>query len=180
VAMYMEMICRKTAALMSCATEMGDLLGTRDQKTIECLRTFGQAIGIAFQVRDDILGVWATSAKLGKTDAGDIYNRKKSLPILHALEHASKQDQQVLRTIYQPEAAMTQEQVDTILAIFERTQTRKCCCTFLTEQCRLAYEALAHVPYSDHPISKCAINNLEILVHFVEEIIPLLEKGEKK
>jgi geranylgeranyl diphosphate synthase, type I len=170
VALYLEMIRRKTAALMSCATEMGALLGTQDQTTVELLHTFGQAIGIAFQVRDDILGVWASSAELGKTAAGDLSRRKKSLPVLHALEQASEQDQRVLRMFYQQEVVMTQEQVDTIFEIFECTQTRNYCSTFLAEQCRLAYEALAHIPYDGHPIRKYAIDNLEILIHFVEQI----------
>src|SRR6266496_4181954 len=88
VAMYVDMISRKTGALMGCAAEMGARLGTRDQETIERLSSFGKAMGIAFQVRDDLLGVWATTAELGKTPAGDVYRRKKSLPVLHALEHA--------------------------------------------------------------------------------------------
>ena len=60
IAMYVDMIRRKTAALMSGAAEMGALLGTRDQQTIERLRAFGLAIGIAFQVRDDIFGILAS------------------------------------------------------------------------------------------------------------------------
>jgi len=170
VTMYMDMIGRKTAALMSCAAEMGALLGTRDQETIERLQTFGQTIGIAFQVRDDMLGVWASSSELGKTAAGDIYRRKKSLPILHALEHASDQDRQMLQILYQQETAMTQEQRDTILAILEHTQTRNYCRAFLAEQCHLAYESLARIPHTSHPITRSAIADLEVLAHFVEEV----------
>ena len=77
VAMYVDMISRKTAALMSCAAEMGALLGTCDQETIQRLRAFGQAIGLAFQVRDDMLGVWASTCELGKTAAGDIYRPRR-------------------------------------------------------------------------------------------------------
>lgn len=169
VAMYVDMIRRKTAALMSGAAEMGALLGTRDQETIDRLRAFGLAIGIAFQVRDDILGVWASTSDLGKTAAGDIYRRKKSLPILHAMEHASEQEQQVLHTLYQQEATITQEQLDTILNILERTQTKSYCRIFLSEQCQFAYTALANVPHNTNPIAIRALNDLEVLIHFVEE-----------
>jgi geranylgeranyl diphosphate synthase, type I len=169
VTMYVDMISRKTAALMSGAAEMGALLGTRDQETIKRLRIFGLAIGLAFQVRDDMLGIWASSSELGKTAAGDIYRRKKSLPILHALEHASGQDQQVLRALYQQEAPITEEQLDTILTIFERTQTREYCHAFLSKQCQFAYTSLTHVPHHTNPIASRAIDDLEILVHFVEE-----------
>ena len=168
VAMYVDMIRRKTAALMSGAAEMGALLGTRDQETIDRLRAFGLAIGIAFQVRDDILGVWASTSELGKTAAGDIYRRKKSLPILHALEHASEQDQQVLRTPYQQEATITPEQLNTILNILERTQTKSYCRTFLSEQCQCAHAALASVPYNSNPIARRAIDDLKIFIHCIE------------
>lgn len=169
VAMYVDMIGRKTAALMGCATEMGALLGTRDRETIDRLRRFGQAMGIAFQVRDDLLGVWATTVELGKTPAGDIYRRKKSLPILHALEQANVHDQHVLRTIYQQELPITPEQVASVLEIFERTQTKAYCQEFLTQQCSVAYEALMSVPRNANPLSVRALEDMEALVHFVEE-----------
>ena len=78
VSMYIDMISRKTAALMRCAVEMGAMIGTQDQKTIQYFANFGQAIGIAFQVRDDVSGIWATTVESGKTQAGDIYRRKKA------------------------------------------------------------------------------------------------------
>ncbi|MBV9713415.1 MAG: polyprenyl synthetase family protein, partial [Ktedonobacteraceae bacterium] len=169
VAMYVDMIGRKTAALMACAAEMGACLGTRDGKTIERLSSFGKAIGIAFQVRDDLLGIWATTAELGKTAAGDVYRRKKSLPVLHALEQANAHDQQTLHTIYQQEESVTKEQVEQVLAVFERTHTQAYCRDFLIQQCQLAYSALANVPRQSSPVSTRARNDMETLVRFVEE-----------
>jgi geranylgeranyl diphosphate synthase type I len=169
VAMYIDMISRKTAALMACAAEMGATLGTRDTEIITRLSSFGKAVGIAFQVRDDLLGVWATTAELGKTPAGDVYRRKKSLPVLHALEHADTHDQQKLHTIYQQEDPLTQKQVEDVLVIFERTHTRAYCQQFLRHQCQLAYDALASVPQQNNQISARALHDMETLVHFVEE-----------
>ena len=169
VAAYVDMISRKTAALMACAAEMGAILGTSDEEAIKRLRGFGHAMGVAFQVRDDLLGVWATTAESGKTPAGDVYRRKKSLPFLYALEHAHADDKRYLREVYQQEAALTSEQVEEILTIFERTQTKKYCRAFLAEQCRLASEALASVPRTNSPVSSRAIDDMRTLVHFVEE-----------
>jgi geranylgeranyl diphosphate synthase type I len=171
VAMYLDMISRKTAALMSGATEMGALLGTRNEETIARLRDFGHAVGIAFQVRDDLLGVWATTAELGKTPAGDIYRRKKSLPVLHALEHANSHDRQALKEIYQQEAPLQAEQVKEVLAIMERTQSRTYCRDFLAQQCQQAYTALASVPRNSSPVSARALDDMKSLVHFVAEEI---------
>src|SRR6266487_3355188 len=169
VAAYVDMTSRKTAALMACAAEMGAILGTSDEEIIKRLRGFGQAMGVAFQVRDDLFGVWATTVESGKTPAGDVYRRKKSLPFLYALEHAHADDKRYLREVYQQEAALTSEQVEEILAIFERTQTKKYCRAFLAEQCRLASEALASVPRTNSPVSSRAIDDMQTLVHFVEE-----------
>ena len=167
--MYIDMIRRKTGALMGCAAEMGALLGTHDEETIARLSSFGNAMGVAFQVRDDLLGVWASTEESGKSVAGDIYRRKKSLPVLHALEHANAHDQQFLRTVYMQESAVTSEQVKEILAIFARTETQAYCRQFLAKQCRLAHEALASVPRNGSPVAARALNDMEQLVLFVQE-----------
>ena len=169
IAMYVDMISRKTATLMGCAAEMGALLGTHDAETIAHLHSFGYAMGLAFQVRDDLLGVWASSAELGKTPAGDIYRRKKSLPVLHALEYADASDKQFLRRVYAQEGPITGTLVEEVLAIFARTGTKAYCSSFLAKHCRLAHEILANVPLNSNPIAARAFNDMETLVLFVEE-----------
>lgn len=168
VAMYLDMISRKTAALMACAAEMGALLGTHDAQTIDSLRSFGHAIGIAFQVRDDLLGIWASKAELGKTSAGDLYRRKKSLPILHALEHANRHDHQFLRNIYEQQTPITSEQAEAILTILARVHTKTYCHSFLSEQCRLAHSTLASVPRNGSPIATHALTDLAAIINFIE------------
>jgi geranylgeranyl diphosphate synthase, type I len=166
-ALYVDMIRRKTAALMACAAEMGGLLGTHDEETIRKLRNFGEAMGIAFQVRDDMLGVWASSEESGKTPAGDIYRRKKSLPILHALEHASPADQRLLAQYYTQTEPLAEAQAGDILAIFARTETHACCRAFLVEQGKLAHAALASVPRAHNAIAARALRDMEMLVAYV-------------
>jgi geranylgeranyl diphosphate synthase, type I len=168
VAMYVDMIGRKTATLMGCAAEMGAILGTRDVETIFRLRSFGFSIGIAFQVRDDLIGIWARTEELGKREAGDIYRRKKSLPVLYALESAEASDQKFLRQIYAQKAPITSTQVEAVLAILERTHTKEYCRSFLIEQCRKAHEALANVPRNPNAIAQRAISDMEMLIRFVE------------
>ena len=171
VAMYLDMISRKTAALMSAAAEMGGMLGTRERATIASLRSFGFEIGIAFQVRDDVLGIWASTAELGKTPAGDIYRRKKSLPALHAMEHASAEDQQTLHRFYAQETPLSTEQVEVVLAIFARTNTRDYCLAYLSQQCNRARQALNDVPRLADATALRALEDMETLVHFIESTI---------
>lgn len=166
---YEAMISRKTACLMRCATEMGARLGTCDQKTIEELAHFGHALGLAFQIRDDMLGVWATEAELGKRPAGDIYRRKKSLPLLHAFQCAQPEDRQALARLYVQEEPITYEQVQDVLAIFVRTQTREYCRQSLVQQCQQARSALAQVAAAHHGWAGRARNDLEGIVDFIEQ-----------
>ena len=164
---YLQVIERKTAALISCSAEVGALLATTDQSVIESMRSFGHALGMAFQVRDDILGIWATEKELGKTPAGDIYRRKKSLPVIHALAHANLTDQQSLHEIYRQHTILTDVQVEQVLQVFERTKTKLFCYSFLEQQCRVALDALATIPTQDNTASSRALDELKLLVHFV-------------
>lgn len=166
---YEEMISRKTATLMRCATEMGATLGTCNQEIIEGLACFGYALGLAFQVRDDMLGVWATEAELGKLPTGDIYRRKKSLPILHAFQYAQADDQQAMAKIYTQDAPITREQAQEVLTIFTRTQTREHCAQFLARQCQQARLALAEIATSHNELAIRARTDLEALIDFVEQ-----------
>jgi len=165
---YEEMISRKTAILMRCATEMGATLGTSNQEIIEGLARFGHALGLAFQVRDDMLGVWATEAESGKLPVGDIYRRKKSLPILHAFQHAQPDDQQAMAKIYNQDAPITEAQVQEVLSIFARTQTREYCNEFLAQQCQQARLALAQVATTRNALATRAQTDLETIIDFVK------------
>ncbi len=165
---YEEMISRKTATLMGCAAEMGATLGTCNQEIIQGLAHFGHTLGLAFQVRDDVLGIWATEAELGKISAGDIYRCKKSLPILHAFQYAQPEDQQAIEKMYTQDEPITQEQAQQMLAIFVRTQTREYCTQFLAQQCQQARRVLAQVVTTSNALATRARTDLEALIDFVE------------
>lgn len=175
---YLEMITRKTAALMACATEMGAMLGCSDEPTITALRQFGLHLGTAFQIRDDLLGIWATRAESGKTPAGDVLRRKKTLPMLHAIQHASPHDHAWLRTFYSQQEAPRSEQVGQVLSILEQTRSREYCQHSLTEHCLLARDALRRVPTPAVPLSQEAIADLEALIEYVSEDLWPMKVGD--
>ena len=87
---YLAMVEGKTAALVACACEMGALVAAAPDAQRECLRAFGHHLGIAFQMHDDVLGIWGDPAVTGKPVGADIAKRKKSLPILHGLERSTE------------------------------------------------------------------------------------------
>lgn len=87
---YLEMIRGKTAALLGAACQLGALLSPAPEVEIEAYHSFGVNLGLAFQVIDDLLGVWGETETTGKSTADDLRTRKKSLPIIHGLEHSEE------------------------------------------------------------------------------------------
>jgi geranylgeranyl diphosphate synthase type I len=92
---YLQMITGKTAVLLALCGELGALIGGGDEETIRHYAAFAKALGLAFQVKDDILGIWGDEALTGKSAATDIETGKKSLPVLFGLTHSEP-----LRTLY--------------------------------------------------------------------------------
>jgi len=89
VADYLRMIEGKTASLVAASLSIGALLGGASRECDNALYRFGLHIGLAFQIQDDILGIWGDPALTGKAAGSDILRRKKSLPLLYALEEST-------------------------------------------------------------------------------------------
>ncbi|MBB5917419.1 geranylgeranyl diphosphate synthase type I [Nocardia transvalensis] len=79
------MVYGKTGALLACACEIGALYGEGTPEQVKSLRQFGEHLGMAFQLVDDILGIWGDPASTGKSVHSDLVARKKSLPVTAAL-----------------------------------------------------------------------------------------------
>ena len=82
---YINMITGKTAVLLAHCAELGALVADQDAATITHYAAFGRNLGLAFQVIDDILGIWGDEIKIGKSAASDIITKKKTLPVLYGL-----------------------------------------------------------------------------------------------
>lgn len=87
---YWHMIAGKTAALLSSSCHLGALLGGADDEKQDAYRSFGQYLGLAFQVQDDILGIWGDEVVTGKSAASDLVEGKNSLPVLAGLSADKK------------------------------------------------------------------------------------------
>jgi len=79
----------KTGALLGCAAELGALAAGADQQRATAAREFGRRLGIAFQLTDDLLGIWGDPTVTGKSARSDLTRRKMTLPVVTALASAS-------------------------------------------------------------------------------------------
>ena len=111
---YFTMIQAKTATLIGSSLEIGAMLGTDDEPVIASLKDFGHKLGIAFQIKDDILGIWGREERTGKPSAGDIRQRKKTLPIVYALEKAPDPVKDALCQIYSKKSLSDRDVSDVI------------------------------------------------------------------
>jgi geranylgeranyl diphosphate synthase type I len=111
----------KTGALLSCACALGAELVGGDPALVQRLAAFGENIGLAFQLVDDLLGIWGDPAQTGKAVGADIRARKKSLPVVMAL-NAPLSDE--LSALYHGSGPLTEAEVRRITKLVERAGGR--------------------------------------------------------
>lgn len=100
---YLDMAAKKTAALFALSTAVGAYLGNTDSKLVDFFHTFGRELGIAYQIHDDILGIWGTREKTGKS-ISDIAQRKKTLPVVYGLQNSEGKERKRLNWLYAQES----------------------------------------------------------------------------
>lgn len=133
VAEYLRMIQGKTAALVGASLAIGGLVGGGSPALAANLQRFGHAIGLSFQIQDDLLGIWGDPEVTGKPAGNDLLRRKKSLPILHALNHPAVGEQ--FETLLSAE--LSPEELPRALELLDLAATR----AFVEEQMRREHDA---------------------------------------
>ena len=141
---YLHMIACKTGALIRCGLETGAMLADGDEATVHAFAKFGEGLGRAFQIRDDYLGIWGDEATLGKATGNDIRRRKKSYPVVFALERAGGAALNDMQRIYS-QAELDEDDVQRVLAILDEVGARESAQELTEAAANLALEALAPV-----------------------------------
>lgn len=116
---YITMITGKTAVLVALSAELGALVAGASDARVRAFADFGLNLGLAFQVQDDILGIWGDESITGKSVATDITTRKKTLPVLYALPRS-----QTLRELYDGEAT-DGDFVSRVVALLDEAGARR-------------------------------------------------------
>jgi geranylgeranyl diphosphate synthase type I len=118
---YTTMTGLKTGPLIGLAMAGGALLAGADADTVTALDRTGRTLGIAFQIQDDILGIWGDPDKTGKANIDDLVQKKKSLPVLWALENVQEAE---LHELYQEPAPLSLETTKAIYDILTANGVR--------------------------------------------------------
>jgi len=160
---YFRLIADKTAALLSAACQLGALAGGQSDAEIERFNEFGEKVGLAFQIRDDILDLLGDENNTGKPIGNDIRENKITLPLLHALKQAERREAKAIIRLVQKSADWRGRKSDyrDIVNFIERqggvTYAMQTANRF-TEQAVALLE-----PYQESPVKNSLIN----LVRFI-------------
>jgi len=122
---YEEMIARKTAALIECSTALGAWAAGAPSELVDGCGRFGYELGIAYQLQDDLLGVWGDPSTTGKPNRADILTRKKALPMVLALQMTSGTARDDLLAVLSAPDEPDPETAERIVQIMEQFGVRE-------------------------------------------------------
>lgn len=145
---YIEMIRLKTSVLLGCALEMGAIVANASPENKKHLFNFGQELGVAFQIKDDILDLYGNPEKFGKQIGGDVMSNKKTLLYLTALKDASE-SQKAEFLLLENEKDMDVK-VDRVKALFNDLHVREKAEETMESHRQNAMEALAAISVDEH------------------------------
>ena len=138
---YLDMISRKTGALISCALEVGAFIGSGDRETASLMAKAGRHLGNLFQIRDDMLGVWGDPSVTGKAVGSDILRKKKSFPVVHALENGDDSTIKSIKEVLGKES-IDEADVQQVLDMLEETGSKERAESLIEDLGRQAMETI--------------------------------------
>jgi geranylgeranyl diphosphate synthase, type I len=145
----LAMSAAKTGALFGCACSLGALAGDATAGQVQALNDFGTHIGLAFQLTDDLLGIWGDPGSTGKPAHSDLTSRKKSLPVTAALSSATAQGQEAAE-LYQRTHPFQPDELPQIADLIEAAGGRAWACRSADDELARAAESLTATGYPAH------------------------------
>lgn len=162
---YMEMIRLKTAILIASGMKAGAILGGADEKEMEMIYACGENLGLAFQLKDDLLDVYADESKFGKKSGKDIEENKKTYLYLKALELAGAEDAEKLRKLYAGTGFRDfEDKVQQTTAIFDKLNIRQKTTELIKEYSDKSLEILDKLKVQDERKTELR-NTIEKMLH---------------
>ena len=146
---YINMIRLKTSVLLGCALKAGALVAEAEPEQADLLYEAGVNMGLAFQLRDDVLDVWGDPKTFGKEIGGDIMNNKKTFLLISTMQQAQGDDADELRHWLNDPYTTRYEKVRGVTALYERLGVRQLAEDAIARYNDLAVAAFSRVQMSD-------------------------------
>lgn len=140
---YLKMIAYKTAVLLGCSLKMGAIIGGADETDADDLYRFGLNLGIAFQIQDDILDVYAEQDKFGKQVGGDILSNKKTFLLLKAMEDSNSDQRAEFEKL--KNESDPKRKIEGTMALYQALAIREKATQKMNEFHTLAMQNLEHI-----------------------------------
>lgn len=145
---YYTLIFRKTACLFSTSMRLGAVISGTTEAEEEALGNYGRAVGLAFQIVDDVLDLTATEEVLGKPVASDLREGKATLAVIHAYEHGTAEERAMIQTVLDDRSFNRVGRVE-IQAILDRYKSVDYAMAAADRHANIAREELSRFPDSE-------------------------------
>jgi geranylgeranyl diphosphate synthase type I len=119
------MIRAKTCALLEGAFHIGGIYSAVNENEIDKLVSFGRLLGYVYQIRDDWLGIWGEPEESGKSVVSDIQERKRSFPVVYAMQEGQGSDLRRLKELYYRDAKLGSDEIEEVREILESIGSRE-------------------------------------------------------
>lgn len=143
---YIEMIRLKTSVLLACATKMGALLADASKQDTQQLYRFGELVGLAFQLQDDLLDVYGDPQVFGKAIGGDITSNKKTYMLINAFLHANDKQRAELAHWTAVNDFDRQEKIEAVTRLYNEIGIRELCEKKINTYFQESLECLESIP----------------------------------
>ena len=156
---YLDMVEKKTGSLIEASLHMGAYIGNASITQVSALGKFGRLIGLGFQVRDDMLGIWGSTETTGKGHGSDISRKKQALPVLYAFEYGNDLTKRKMAAIYSKDV-LTPIDISEAIKLLDELNAKEYCQRIaekymnqalyalkeanLTKEWEITFERLAH------------------------------------
>jgi len=160
---YIEMIRLKTSVLMACALKIGALLADAPQEDADLLYRFGEQIGLAFQLQDDLLDVYGDPKVFGKAIGGDITSNKKTYMLINAFNRANDTQRAELQRWVDAREFDRKEKVAAVTRLYDEIGIRQLCEAKINDYFEQARKTLEDVSVAD--------DRKEQLRQYMEELL---------
>lgn len=146
---YLEMIRLKTSVLLACSLKIGAVLAGASQEDADRLYDFGINLGVAFQLKDDLLDVYGNPEVFGKNIGGDILCNKKTYLLIKAFERADEQQRRALSFWIDADTYVPEKKITAVTALYDEIGVKNLCESLMEEYTFRARAALLSVAVSD-------------------------------